>query len=247
MKLNLTFITSACLLTAVLLLSNCKHEPIILSGPGPDPVDTSTVDTTGTGVGCDPDTVYFANDILPLINSSCAIPGCHDPASAEDDVVLNNYANIISSGEITPGDPGDSKLYEEITETDPDKIMPPPSSGITLTTEQIASIFTWIQQGALNNACNDSINCDTANMSFANDVKPIIDLNCTGCHSGSTPSGGISTVTYSDVSAISTIGLLIAVIDWEAGAKPMPQGQNKLSACDRDKIRSWVNAGSPNN
>jgi hypothetical protein len=223
--------------------SSCVHDPLVSDMPDV-PVDTGGVDTSLGGNPCHPDSVYFANDILPLLVSSCAIPGCHDPATAEDGVVLNSYNNIINTGDIEPGDPSDSDLYEVITETDPDKVMPPPGSGLSLTPDQIMDIFVWIQQGALDNSCSD---CDTTDVTFSGTVWPIVNTSCTGCHSGSSPQGGVSLTNHAQVAAAAANGSLLGTLRAEPGYTLMPFGGPALSECAIAAIERWIEDGSPDN
>ncbi|MDO9511317.1 MAG: c-type cytochrome domain-containing protein [Bacteroidales bacterium] len=224
-------------LVIILLTISCKHEPDILAGP--DPFDTTT-----TTVPCSPDTVYFSNVILPLLNSSCAYSGCHDAATAEEGVILNNYSQIMSTGEVKPFKPNESKLYKKIIETDPEDIMPPPPNQ-PMTQEQIALIYKWIQQGAKKNRCIQ-LDCDSINATYAASVKPIIENNCKGCHSGGSPGGGIFITSYSETATIANNNSLVSVISHAAGYSPMPKG-GKLSNCDIAIIKKWVNDGAPNN
>ena len=107
-------------------------------------------DISDSGESCDTNLAYFVNDIQPIIRSNCAYSGCHGDGSAEDDVDLSTYALILATGEVKPGNAADSKLYKVMTETDPSDIMPPPPTA-ALSSEQIAQIGQWIDQGALNN------------------------------------------------------------------------------------------------
>lgn len=206
--------------------------------------DTTFVNPPG-GIPCDPDTVYFQNTILPLLQSSCALAGCHDAASASDGVILTDYANIINTAGVDPFDPESSDLYEVLIEDDPDKRMPPPPRN-PLTAEQINSVYTWIMQGALNNYCDD-IECDTVNVTFSATVWPVIQGKCFGCHSGSSPSGGISLETHADLVVVANSGQLIGTIRHDQGYSPMPQNGAKLSECNIAQIQKWINDGTPNN
>ena len=126
------------------IATSCTHEPLNPIGPNPN-------DTTGNnGRVCDPDTVYFQQDVLPLIVSSCSMSGCHNAASAQDGVVLTDYEKIMQTGDVKAGQPNNSKLYEALVETNPNKIMPPPPA--SLTAAQIQLIKTWIQQGEIGRA-----------------------------------------------------------------------------------------------
>ncbi|NNC94998.1 MAG: hypothetical protein HKN92_05500 [Chitinophagales bacterium] len=226
-------------------LHACKHDPII---PIEVPFIPSPVDTTfsNPSTPCDSTIIYFENQIRPLIASNCAIPGCHDALTAEEGVVLNNYDNIMSTADIKAFDPEDSDLYEVLIETDPDKRMPPPSTGNSLTSEQITLIYNWIDQGANNNYCSDSA-CDTVAMSFTNDIHPIIQQYCIGCHSSGVASGGIIMETHSQLQALAFNGSLFGTINHEAGYVPMPYNQTPLDVCFINKIKSWIDDGAPNN
>jgi hypothetical protein len=206
--------------------------------------DTTFAEPPG-GIPCDPDTVYFENHILPLLQSSCAIAGCHDQNSAADGVILTDYNNIINTGDVEPLDPEDSDLYEVLVDDDPDDRMPPPPRN-PLTSGQIQLVYTWIAQGALNNYC-DEIDCDTLNVTFSATVWPIIQNRCFGCHSGASPSGGISLQNHSDLVAVANSGQLMGTIRHEPGYAAMPQNGQKLSDCNITQIQLWINDGMPDN
>ena len=77
-------------------------------------VEETTATDQESQSNCDPDTVYFQNTILPLVVSSCATTGCHDKNSHRDGIILTDYSSIIRTGEIKPGDPGDSEFFESL-------------------------------------------------------------------------------------------------------------------------------------
>jgi hypothetical protein len=214
--------------------ASCKHEI-------PTPSEELTTDSV-----CDTNTVYFVNDILPLFVSSCAMYGCHDAATHTEGFTLDSYEGIMDG--IDAGDPGSSKIFERITDSDPDDQMPPPSSGITLTQAQIDMIYDWIAQGAHNNQCIDSgSGCDTVNVTFSGTVAPIFSTYCLGCHSGAFPSGSIDLSAHSGASAVALDGRLMGALNHDSPYSAMPQGQAQLDTCLRAKIAKWVNAGAPNN
>ena len=91
-------------------------------------------------------------------------------------------------------------------------------------------------------------NCVTDNMSYANDVWPVISSSCTGCHSGVSPAGGIALENYTDVSGAAAIqpgnyGSLYGAISHASGNSPMPKNGNKLSDCTIAKIKAWIDQG----
>lgn len=88
--------------------------------------------------------VSFSSEVLPILQTGCAISGCHDASSAESDKIYDNYQNIMHS--IKPGDPEGSKAYKAMTNYY--QIMPPKNP---LSVEDRTKIRVWILQGALNN------------------------------------------------------------------------------------------------
>jgi hypothetical protein len=231
------------LLPAISMVS-CKHEvpePLATEEPT-DPTDPTNPGTSN----CDPNVVYFQRDVLPILVSNCAISGCHDAATRQEGVQLTDYTNVMNTGEIEPGDPEDSELYEMITEDDEDERMPK-APRPRLSAEQIGLIKKWIQQGAKDLTCTDNTACNTQNVTFSGTIKPIFTKYCTGCHSGAAPTGGINLTLYNDASGVAKSGRLVGAITHANGFVPMPQGGAKLPQCEIDKIKAWVNAGSPNN
>lgn len=241
-----------------LVSTSCKHSTVLEDDTFPidttpvdptNPVDTTPTDPGGNGGGgtpCDPNVVYFNLQVLPILQSNCTMSGCHDAASHQDGVVLTNYQSVMQTGEVEPYDLDDSDLYEVLVEDDPDKRMPynrPP-----LSQAQIQVIANWILQGAQNLECDaDAGGCNTDNVSYAQFIKPLIESNCQGCHSGSAPSGGVNLTTHAGVKAVATNGTLHGVTAWLPGYPKMPFGGSQLPDCTVDKIKAWIDAGAPNN
>jgi uncharacterized membrane protein len=239
-------------------IQSCKHEPFTISPDDMTPMDTTVVnppdttgtnpvDTTGSANPCDSNLVYFDMQILPLLKSNCALSGCHDEATAAEGIILTSFEKVIQTGEIKPGDPQDSDLYERITEDDPDKRMPPPPNA-ALTQDQISLIREWIVQGAEDLTCeanNSSCNLDA--VSFASDIQPVINTNCRGCHSGANASGGVFLDDYQNIASVAQSGRLYGAVAHLAGYEPMPLGAGKLPQCAIDQINAWIQAGTPNN
>ncbi len=214
----------------------CKHSPTETPGPGPD--------TNNIGGGCNADTVYFVNTILPLLQSNCAMSGCHDVASYKEGVIMTDYANIINTGKVKPGNPADSKLYKVLIKTDNERMPPPPMAAFS--SEQIAKVRKWIEQGAKNNHCKE-IQCDSVNVSFASHVFPIIQNYCMGCHGTLNLSGGVSLTNYQQIVAAATNNnKLLGSIKHLPGYVAMPPS-GKLDACSIAKISKWIADGTPQN
>ena len=89
--------------------------------------------------------------------------------------------------------------------------------------------------------------CDTSGVTYSGTVKPIIDANCTDCHSGSVPAGNISLANYNEVVVAAQNGSLLGTIRHDNGWSPMPKNGNKIDDCSIKKLEVWVDSGTPNN
>ncbi|MBL0343138.1 MAG: c-type cytochrome [Bacteroidetes bacterium] len=202
----------------------------------------------GNGLPCNPDSIYFQQQILPFLVSNCAKSGCHDAATAEDGVILDSYVNVMNTGEVTPFDLNDSKLWEVITTTDPDDKMPPAGEP-QLNQQQIAMIAQWINQGAQNLVCDDELGpCDSTGVSYLATVKPIMQNKCVGCHTtGNSTNGFVNLSSYAGVQATAQSGALVGSIIHNPMYAAMPKNGPSLSTCEIGKIRNWVAEGALNN
>ena len=224
----------------VVIIGGCVHEPLV-----PESVDPNNGNPI-PGETCDPDVAYY-NKVQDILLTNCAMSGCHDQATAEDDVILNSYENVMGSRVIESGDPNDSELYERITDNDPDDMMPPPGDGRQpLTTDQVALIAQWISEGAKNITCN-AIECVTDNVSYTTNIQPLLDQKCVNCHRGTSPSGGVNLSSYEGVSVVAVNGKLLGAVSHTPPYTPMPYGGQKLEGCQIEMIKQWIEGGSGNN
>jgi mono/diheme cytochrome c family protein len=93
----------------------------------------------------------------------------------------------------------------------------------------------------------DALACDTVDVSYAGFVQPLMEQQCTSCHSGSFPSGNIALATYEQVVAQANNGKLYGSMAHLDGYSQMPKSGNKLPDCDLDKLKSWIDAGASQN
>lgn len=89
--------------------------------------------------------------------------------------------------------------------------------------------------------------CDTTNVSYANDVWPVINTNCTSCHSGVAASGNVNLENYNQIKTHAQSGALLGSIKHENNWSPMPKGGNMLPDCNIMKIEAWTVLGYPDN
>ena len=102
-----------------------------------------------------PEKIDFNFHVKPILSDRCF--ACHGPDAntREGNLRLDTeegaFAALDSLGQqhaIVPGDLKNSSMFQRITSNDPDLMMPPPNSNLTLTDQEIALIAKWIEQGA---------------------------------------------------------------------------------------------------
>ncbi len=235
MKRMNVFPLLAILFSTSFLMINCRHEFAAAPGNG-----TGTSTTPSQSQACSADTVYFATEILPMINSNCATTGCHDALTRKEGVELTSYTKIM--GYVKPFNPGNSKLYKECIKSGGERMPPPPMPA--LTQAQLSKMIIWINQGALNNACSGG--CDSTSFTYGAAVAPLMNTFCKGCHNPASLGGGIDLSTYAAVKA-SAAGKLLGSMKHNSGISAMPKGSNKLSDCQIRQVEKWIQSGTPNN
>ena len=183
----------------------------------------------------------FTRDILPVLVSRCATASCHDAVSHKEGYIFESYTTTMKA--VKPGNPSGSKLYEVIKLTSGEEKMPPSGSS-QLSSVEIDSIFKWISYGALNENCGEL--CDTVSpVTFSGTIWPVIQSTCTGCHSGTSPSGNVLLTSYNNVAVIASSGLLINSLKGAGVPKMPPAGS--FSACKIRQFELWVDNGYLNN
>lgn len=223
-------------------LFGCQHEPPFApedldpgnGGGGVEPPDEVVI--------CDSTVVWYQQQIQPLLTSNCTMgDGCHSSATDENDgIILTSYADLMNSGIVQDGD-----LWEAINDTDPDNVMPRPPQP-PLSQEQIDLLGLWIQQGAQNNSCEPSA-CDTLNVTYSGTIQPVIQARCQGCHSGSTPQGGLDLSSWSVLNAVAIDGRLAGSIQHLPTYTAMPSNAPRMNDCRIAQFLKWIDAGAPNN
>ncbi|WP_162343249.1 DUF1553 domain-containing protein [Cyclobacterium salsum] len=102
-----------------------------------------------------PEAIDFNYHVKPILSDKCF--ACHGPdaANQEADLRLDReefaFAALKSNTRnhaIVPGKPAKSELVSRILSEDKELVMPPPDSNLSLSTEEIAILTKWVEQGA---------------------------------------------------------------------------------------------------
>ena len=108
---------------------------------------------SGLWAQADPEaTVDFNRDIRPILSDRCF--QCHgfDGQQRKVGLRLDIQEGLFGEREhgvpVDPGDLDGSLLWQRVTHTDTAEVMPPPSSGLSLTNKEVDLLKRWIEQGA---------------------------------------------------------------------------------------------------
>ena len=216
-----------------------------------------------SGFGQAADSLTYTKDILPIFTSTCL--DCHGPDENRRMLNLRFDTQDFLSSHIVAGDPESSLLFQRISEDDMIRVMPPSSSGRTLTQQQIQIVRDWIEGGApwgedLNETQRaDLVQAAERQVVFTREVRPILSRNCFQCHGPDeenrqmglrldTPEGfagdrgnfGGPVV----IPGNATDSLLFQRITAEAENFRMPRDREALTADEVETIRLWINQGA---
>ena len=101
-----------------------------------------------------PEKIDYNLHVKPILSDRCF--ACHGPDKAKQQAGLRldtpegAYEALTKSGHtaIVPGNIAKSELVSRIISTDPEEMMPTPTSNLTLTSEEKATLIRWVEQGA---------------------------------------------------------------------------------------------------
>ena len=87
--------------------------------------------------------------------------------------------------------------------------------------------------------------CETVNMSYVNDIVPILENNgCNSCH-GDLASLDLN--SYADLKPYVDNGSFLGSIKHEDSYRAMPDNSPKIDPCLILKLEAWIADGAPNN
>jgi hypothetical protein len=91
--------------------------------------------------------VSFANDVIPIFNTSCSLSGCHSSGGKSPDLTSSKaYTSLVNGNHLNIAEPTASNIYLWMTGK---KSTPMPVGGVN--NSYASTMLAWIQQGAKNN------------------------------------------------------------------------------------------------
>ncbi len=195
--------------------------------------------------------VCYTTELLPLLQTSCGISGCHATSGHETSFGTDSYSSILSI--VEPGDARNSKLYRVVSDITTEEMMPP---GKPLTRAQRTTIMVWIEQGASNVSCDEDTSQFDHSICFSRDIQPLLFSSCanTGCHNAASAREGIVLTDYNSILGSEEIVVpyqpnrseLYTVLSQGGEDRMPPSPLPPMSDSDKELIRSWITEGARN-
>lgn len=183
-----------------------------------------------TNTDCDTAEMSYRENIKPIISEHCA--ACHGPNSAPP---LNTMA-LLSLDDVKII-AEDGSFLDAVSWNEGVEPMP---YAYKLDDCEIMKIQAWIEQGMFEG-------CDTLDLSYINDIKPILREHCLLCHSEQA-APNMNTVNLEDFNNLKfwiETDTLLGSMEWDTAYSPMPYTY-RVSSCDLDMIKAWINQGMTN-
>ena len=125
------FLLITTILSWLVLSTSCTSDSTFTGDDDIDmPPDTTIIvepmDTIA-GIVCNPDTIYFELEVLPIFVASCGQRDCHSAGRAYAGFKGKNYETIVETGGVVPYLPEEARVYRQITHVDDEERMPPSS------------------------------------------------------------------------------------------------------------------------
>ncbi|XOV94720.1 MAG: hypothetical protein ACFHWX_08450 [Bacteroidota bacterium] len=107
---------------------------------------------------------------------------------------------------------------------------------------------TWENEEVLYS--NTIENCNINVVTYSNDVVPLLDFNCNGCHSHQSASALGDNIVLDDYTLLINYvknDRLMGSVMHSKGYNPMPKSGPKLTICEIETLQKWIDNGALNN
>lgn len=102
----------------------------------------------------------------------------------------------------------------------------------------LISLFPACVKNVGEDTVDKTLDCSILETYYTDNLSSIFSSNCTGCHAGATPSGGLDLSSYTTMK--SNLSTVLDRVNRDQGSSGfMPQGGPKLSDANLDSLYSF--------
>ena len=223
------------------------------------PLALAVCTNAGLAQDAEEDEIDFVRDVQPVLEFNCV--SCHRADNAKGKLRLDAKEHAFKSKDvITPGDPEVSALYWMTTlPAEDDETMPPiknEEKDYPLRKAEQEILKKWIKEGAKwpNGVKLTPKKRLPKKITFANDVQPILEINCLKCHRKDKADGKLRLDTFEHAFAKEDVivpGDPVASDLWFLCTLPMddedrmpPEENDPLEPADLFMLRRWIEEGA---
>ena len=99
-------------------------------------------------------TISFSTHLLSTFQGTCAVSGCHNSGTAQNNLVLESYSTLMAGDSnngpvVTPGDAAGSVIIQKLSNNPPFGQQMPAAGSVTQAWRN--QLYIWIEQGANDN------------------------------------------------------------------------------------------------
>ncbi|MCB0705510.1 MAG: hypothetical protein KDC34_09385 [Saprospiraceae bacterium] len=91
------------------------------------------------------------------------------------------------------------------------------------------------------------VSCDTTDITYSGAVLQVLDNYCLICHNGADQQGNVNLEGYTNVALYSENGKLYGSVSHQSSYFPMPPTGQQIPECDQLILKTWIDAGWPEN
>jgi len=107
----------------------------------------------------------------------------------------------------------------------------------------LASIVSCVHQPQVVHNYAQEANCTNGEITYAVEVKPLLESQCTSCHNTSRRAHGIDLSSYSTAKSAFLSDEALCSVHYGRGCHPMPENAPKLSEAQIQTLDCWVKGG----
>ena len=217
--------------------------------------------------------VNYTEHIKPILDQSCATSGCHNSSTRQSGFDFSNFDDVLRGFQ---NGNSISRMQNSSRPMPPSGTLPQECIDLVLNwknngfienanTQDNANDDTSGDDASnndddsnMNNGGDNDSNSDNSNqdsgddntpaaVTYIADIKPIIDNNCSGCHTNGGKSGGLSLDSFSlaktSFSNTTSDGSLNRIERTQGASGMMPRNGTRLSEATIQKVKDWIAGG----
>ena len=108
----------------------------------------------------------------------------------------------------------------------------------------LGSACSYYNYDDMNALSDPPAECNTAYMTYEEDIIFLFRSSCVSCHEGDNIQGGVDLSDYTQVMVSVNDSSLLRSLESKPGYTAMPPAGTSWSECNTDKVKAWIEDGA---